>query len=126
MEGFFSFQKQSQNLAQADKNVARFLECFGQGKTLYLPQQSQKSKSILEDGSRFFGIEKTSVFLQNNHKNLDMSYKTDLDLWDCFGQGKTFSFPNNPKNLDLSLKTDLDLWDDFGRKNLSHITEKIW
>ena len=24
----------------------------------------------------------------NNHKNLDPSYKTDLDLWDCFGRQK--------------------------------------
>ena len=23
--------------------------------------------------------------LQNNPKNLDMSYKKDLDFWDCFG-----------------------------------------
>ena len=25
---------------------------------------------------------------QNNPKNLDMSYKTDLDLWDCLGRVK--------------------------------------
>ena len=25
---------------------------------------------------------------QNNPKNLDLSYKTDLDLWDCFGKVK--------------------------------------
>ena len=23
---------------------------------------------------------------QNNHKNLDPSYKMDLDLWDCLGR----------------------------------------
>ena len=28
-----------------------------------------------------------------------------------------FSFQNNPKNLDLSCKTDLDLWDCLGRVN---------
>ena len=29
-----------------------------------------------------------------------------------------FSFQNNPKDLDLSYKTDLDLWDCLGRVNL--------
>ena len=34
-------------------------------------------------------------------------------------------FLNNPKDLDLSYKMDLDLWDCFGRKNLCLITEEI-
>ena len=29
-----------------------------------------------------------------------------------------FSFQNNPKNLDLAYKTDLDLWDCLGRVKL--------
>ena len=29
-----------------------------------------------------------------------------------------FSFPNNPKNLDPSYKMDLDLWDCLGRVKL--------
>ena len=29
-------------------------------------------------------------------------------------------FLNNPKDLDLSYKMDLDLWDCFGRKTLSY------
>ena len=29
-----------------------------------------------------------------------------------------FSFQNNPKDLDLSYKTDLDLWDCLGRVNV--------
>ena len=29
-----------------------------------------------------------------------------------------FSFQNNPKNLDLSYKTDQDLWDSLGRVKL--------
>ena len=32
----------------------------------------------------FFGY-KTAFFFQNNPKNLDPSYKTYLDLWDCLG-----------------------------------------
>ena len=28
----------------------------------------------------------------NNPKDLDPSYKMDLDLWDCFGQKKTLSY----------------------------------
>ena len=31
---------------------------------------------------------------------------------------RVFPFQNNPKHLDLSYKTDLDLWDCFGRKKL--------
>ena len=32
----------------------------------------------------FFGY-KTEFFFQTNPKNLDPSYKMDLDLWDCLG-----------------------------------------
>ena len=28
----------------------------------------------------------------NNLKDLDLSYKTDLDFWDCFGRGKPPSY----------------------------------
>ena len=31
---------------------------------------------------------------------------------------QSFSFHNNPKDLDLSCKTDLDLWDCLGRVKL--------
>ena len=31
---------------------------------------------------------------------------------------QSFSFQNNPKDLDLSCKTDLDLWDCLGRIKL--------
>ena len=39
-----------------------------------------------------------------------------------------FSFQNNPKNLDLSYKTDLDLWDCLGRVKLAklHRTDLIF
>ena len=33
-------------------------------------------------------------FLLNNPKNLDLSYKMDLDLWDCFGRVKFVFEPN--------------------------------
>ena len=37
----------------------------------------------------FFGY-KLEVFpFQNNPKNLDPSYKMDLEFWDCFGRTKT-------------------------------------
>ena len=29
---------------------------------------------------------------QNNPKDIDPSYKMDLDLWDCFGSKKTPSY----------------------------------
>ena len=36
----------------------------------------------------FFGYKKEYYFIQNNPKNLDLSYKTDLDLWDSLGRVK--------------------------------------
>ena len=38
----------------------------------------------------YFFAYKTVVFFpfQNNPKNLDPSYKMDLDLWDCLGRVK--------------------------------------
>ena len=41
---------------------------------------------------------------------------------DCFG----LPFLNNPKDLDLSYKIDLDFLDCFGRKKLCLIIEEIW
>ena len=35
-------------------------------------------------------------------------------------------FLNSPKNLDASYKTDLDFWDCFGRKEFCFITEEMW
>ena len=35
-------------------------------------------------------------------------------------------FQNNLKDLDPSYKTDLDLWDCFGRKKIHLISEEIW
>ena len=38
----------------------------------------------------FFGYKMKCFFsFQNSPKNLDLSYKTDLDLWDCLGKVKT-------------------------------------
>ena len=51
----------------------------------------------------FFGYQTEFFSFQNNLKDLDPSYKTDLDLWDY---------------LDPSYKTDLDLWDCLGRVKL--------
>ena len=36
----------------------------------------------------FFGYKTEFFSFQNNPKDLDPSYKTDLDLWDCLGMGK--------------------------------------
>ena len=34
-------------------------------------------------------IRRRFLSFQNNPKNLDPSYQTDLDLWDCLGRVKT-------------------------------------
>ena len=36
----------------------------------------------------FFAYKTEFFFFQNNPKNLDPSYKMDLDLWDCLGRVK--------------------------------------
>ena len=36
----------------------------------------------------FFGYKMELFSLQNNLKNLDPSYKMDLDIWDCLGRVK--------------------------------------
>ena len=36
----------------------------------------------------FFGYKAEFLSFQNNPKNLDLSYKTDLDIWDCLGRVK--------------------------------------
>ena len=36
----------------------------------------------------FFGYKTEFFSFQNNPKDLDPSYKTDLDLWDCLGRVK--------------------------------------
>ena len=38
-----------------------------------------------------FAIIRVSPFL-NNLKDLDPSFKTDQDLWNCFGKKKTLSY----------------------------------
>ena len=38
--------------------------------------------------SYFFGYKTEFFSFQNNPKNLDPSYKMDLDLWDCSGRIK--------------------------------------
>ena len=42
-----------------------------------LPTQSQKSRSILEDGSRFLGL-----FWKGKTAIIAKFYKTELDIWD--------------------------------------------
>ena len=34
----------------------------------------------------FFSFKTEFFSFQNNPKNLDLSYETDLDLWDCLGR----------------------------------------
>ena len=36
----------------------------------------------------FFGYKTEFFSFQNNPKDLDPSYKTDLNLWDCLGRVK--------------------------------------
>ena len=63
-------------------------------------EQLQITKSVLWN----FAVIPVLPFL-NNPKDLDLSYKTDLDLWDCFGWKKTPSF-NRRNTVGLNRKVD--------------------
>ena len=65
----------------------------------------EQNLEVIEWELPYFFDCKTVFSFQNNPQNLDLSYKTDLDISDC-------------KNLDLSYKTDLDIWDCVGRVKL--------
>ena len=43
---------------------------------------------LLQSVPYYFGYKTEFVFFQNSPKNLDPSYKMDLDLWDCLGRVK--------------------------------------
>ena len=47
-------------------------------------------------------------------------------LWVFFAIKRAVPCRNNPKDLDPSYKTDLDSWDCFGRKKPHLITVEIW
>ena len=42
----------------------------------------------------FFGYKTEFFSFQNNPKDLDPSYKMDLDLWDCLGRDKLVLWQN--------------------------------
>ena len=64
------------------------------GKTEFSSTTKTKTNSISQvresspQTTLFLRLEDTSLSFQNNPKNLDPSYKTDLDLWDCLGRVK--------------------------------------
>ena len=46
----------------------------------------EEMKNIFLIVPYFFGYKTEFFFFQNKPKDLDPSYKTDLDLWDCLGR----------------------------------------
>ena len=53
-----------------------------------LKRSGNRESKHVQCGRNFFGY-KTELFsFQNNRKNLDLSYKTDLDLRNCLGRVK--------------------------------------
>ena len=53
---------------------------------------------------RISSLIRQSFFLPNNHKDLDPSYKMDLDLWDCLGRVKLI-FQQNLHRTNLIIYT---------------------
>ena len=75
-----------------------------------LPKQSQRSRSVLQDGSRSLGLFWKEKAPSYNRRNMVI---------------RVLPFLNNPKLLDPSYKMDLGFWDCFGRKKLCLITKEI-
>ena len=66
---------------------------------------------------QYFFSNKTKVYpFQDNAKDLDLFCKTDLDLWHCFGMGKTHF------KAELH-KTYQCIDDNYGRDKVPLITE---
>ena len=55
------------------------------------------------------------MFYMKKKKKSKICFQLTIFLWLSDG---AFSFQNNPKDLDLSYKMDLDLWDCLGRVKL--------
>ena len=49
---------------------------------------SSCAREVIRCDIQFFAYKTVFFSFQNNPKNLDPSYKTDLDLWDCLGRVK--------------------------------------
>ena len=70
------------------------IEVFAEaGLGLLCLRMSQKQVSNIKKVLYFFSCKMEFSFVlffsfQNNPKNLDPSYKMDLDLWDCLGRVK--------------------------------------
>ena len=58
------------------------------GKT-HIKAKFHRTDLVICSHSRKFYYKMEFFFLLNNLKNLDPSYKMDLDLWDLFRKGKT-------------------------------------
>ena len=72
---------------------------------------------LLDQLPYLFGYKTMNFLFQNNPKNLDLSNKTDLDVWDCFG------IEINHSVAELH-KTSLRICSDFGWMNSHPVTEK--
>ena len=60
-----------------------------------------------------------------SYRKIGLSHEMGLIDTPPFAIIPILPFLNNPKDLDPSYKMDLDLWDCFGRKKLCLITEEI-
>ena len=58
------------------------MECFT---CLHLSQNGAEPETLMHN-YRISSLIRLCFAFQNNPKNLDPSYKTDLDLWDCLGR----------------------------------------
>ena len=56
----------------------------------------------------------------NNPKHLDPSYRTNLDLWDCFGRIKTLFY--NPRNR-VVFSSEILLYSYFRALMFNHMAE---
>ena len=70
------------------------LICYCNSYDVILISKQSHQDAILSRYYRISSVIRLSFSFQNNPKNLDLSYKTDLDFGDCFGRVKLVLYQN--------------------------------
>ena len=85
---YFFFSKENHWYPVLSFKNRKWLDCYYRLLYCTLVYYQFVLDTSIEGFPYFFGY-KTEFFLfQNNPKNLDLSYKMDLDLWDCLVKEK--------------------------------------
>ena len=86
---FFSFENNPKNLDPSYKTDLGLWDLIRKGKTRITAKFHRTDLVICSHSREFYYQMEFFFLLKKIPKNLDPSYKMDLDLWDLFRKGKT-------------------------------------